>query len=78
VLEPGETITIPIILERKPFYTPPEYGLVNNNGWAGWNVFYYGANLQVKVTGTAFFTKAAGSALPCIGEDTWEGTIPIP
>jgi hypothetical protein len=73
ILKPGQSITIPLVLEHPPgsfFYSSPGASF-------NWAVLYYGGQLHVRVTGPAFITTAAGGqALPCIGEDVWTGTAP--
>jgi LysM domain len=73
LLKPGQSITIPIVLDHPPgsyFYSSPGASF-------NWAALYYGGQLHVRVTGPAFITSAGGGqALPCIAEDTWTGTAP--
>jgi hypothetical protein len=74
LMKPGQSITIPIVLDHPPGSFM--YGS-SSKGWFNWAVLYWGGEIHVRVTGPAFITSGPNAqALPCIAEDTWTGTAP--
>ncbi len=72
LMKPGQSLTVPIILD----HPPGSYFYTSGGASFNWAAFYYGGQIHVRVTGPAFLTSSTGQALPCIAEDTWTGTAP--
>ncbi|HSB90317.1 MAG TPA: LysM domain-containing protein [Anaerolineales bacterium] len=73
LMKPGQSITIPIVLD----HPPGSYFYSSGGASFNWAAFYYGGQIHVRVTGPAFITSGPNAqALPCIAEDTWTATAP--
>ncbi|MFN2146975.1 MAG: LysM peptidoglycan-binding domain-containing protein [Anaerolineales bacterium] len=92
VLEPGESMVVPVLLQRVPWFlpegvsvnTPPPtagviYATFIDPELGSWHDFYRGAQLSITATGPQFLTldgQGGTIALPCVSGETYQTTIP--
>ncbi len=93
VLEPGESMTVPIVLERVPWSRPPgvSVNLPPTSGnviyaglldpvYGSWHEFYPGAQITFDVTGPNFLAldgQGGTVSIPCVAGESYQTAIPL-
>jgi len=93
VLEPGDSMVIPVVLERVPWFMPeglswePGPGIGNaivgaliDPDYGSWQAFYRGSQITIEATGPQFLTldgQGGLVSLPCISTDSYNTIIPL-
>jgi LysM repeat protein len=93
LLAPGESMTIPVVLERVPWSLPPGvsknippssgnviYASVLDPVYSSWHEFYPGAQITFDVTGPNFLAldgQGGTVSIPCVAGDSLQTAIPL-
>jgi hypothetical protein len=93
ILDPGESMVIPVLLKRVPWFLPEGVTVNLPPSQAGviyasfidpelgsWHYFYRGSQLSISTSGPQFLTldgQGGTASLPCVAGETYQTTIPL-
>jgi hypothetical protein len=92
LMQPGESVTIPVVLTRMPWYPPagfsvkdasgkPIQGLLLDPVYGAWTLIYYGSTITFDLRSQGFNTPGAGGEdvyVKCMDNFKYQGQIPVP
>jgi hypothetical protein len=90
ILEPGNALSIPIVLNRSPWHLPPSFSAQTPPGeiiaatlsepfYGEWSALYFGSSATFDLSGNFFLTfDPSGSSigLPCVEQNSWSSPMP--